>query len=194
MENERAGGGVLDWSIDAMQRLIGNSPDLMVVIDLAGHLIHANPTALDQFAGEAIARGDATVFSLIHPDDVTATQEAIRLVQAGQATRFRNRCRRCDGQYRWISWEGFMSRPEGHLYGVGRDVTTKVTATRALVDSETRFRTLSDYGPGGDLPDRPRGPGPVHEPSTAGTGRVDRAGPPERLAGGRSPGRSGLGA
>ena len=66
----------------------------------------------------------SNLLDLIHPDDVERTREAARsLAEDATLSRFDNRYRHKDGNYRWIAWAAV---PGGNLINaVGRDFTSE---------------------------------------------------------------------
>src|SRR5439155_3807257 len=85
---------------------------------------------------------------LIHPDDRSIAASAIEAMGRGERSHVRFRLRRKDGG--WVDCEsvGAAIRDEmGRavlILATARDVTEQLRADRALRDSESRFRALSD--------------------------------------------------
>lgn len=63
--------------------------------------------------------------SLIHPDDVQRSDDAISaIVHTGiPADGYENRIRTASGRYRWVSWNAQVVAEEGVVFSTGRDVT-----------------------------------------------------------------------
>ena len=68
---------------------------------------------------------DSQMIDYVHPDDRASTlEQAERLEQYGEASAdFENRWRCADGSYRWLLWSAHLSRDEGLIYAVAKDVT-----------------------------------------------------------------------
>ncbi len=119
-------------------RMWAMSPDLMLVCDLDGLIVAANPTAtrllgwtLDEFIGRRIA-------DLIHPSDLDSTAAELDKLAAGRTTlAFENRYRTKDGGYRLLDWTAVPDA--GRIHAVGRDITKE----RAIARDQERIWTLS---------------------------------------------------
>ncbi len=112
-----------------------------------------NYQTLVEIAGEMICVGDAVHFvfvndsftknlgwskeellsmpfmDLLHPDDVSKTHEAVRVLEQGEElVKFTNRYKHKDGSWRHLEW---YSRPIGELYyATARDVTSRLMMER----------------------------------------------------------------
>ncbi len=89
----------------------------------------------------------------IHPADrerVSANFAAAR--QSGTLSRFEHRIIRADGEVRWVEPLGrFLRDANGRpsrFVGVFSDVTARKSESLAVLESETRFRTLAEVHPG----------------------------------------------
>ena len=114
------------------------SPDLMVILSLDGLYQRANPSwqAVLGYAPEELTGLGAT--ALVHPDDVAATDEALRAAKAAPLPVFENRFRHKDGSYRWIQW---VTAPSGgEIFATGRDVTEAKEAQARLAQAEELLR------------------------------------------------------
>ncbi len=103
------------------------SPDLLGALNSEGYFVTSNPAWLTVLGWTEEEVASQSIFELLHPDDVEATQGGFLLTQQGQAAiRFPNRYRCKDGSYRWISWTGVPE--DGMVYCSGRDITDDVAA------------------------------------------------------------------
>jgi two-component system, sensor histidine kinase and response regulator len=87
---------------------------------------------------------------IVHPDDLSRSEEATALLASGQPlTRFEHRVRCHDGSYRWIAWNSVPYPEEELIYCVGRDVTERRAAEAAAHESEERLQAIIDALPVG---------------------------------------------
>ncbi len=72
---------------------------------------------------------------LVHPEDLAATEEALRQLVEGRATAgFENRYRCKDGSWRWLAWRAPPPAPGSRvLHAVARDVTAQRHEAERLV-------------------------------------------------------------
>ena len=106
------------------RRLFETSLDLIVVTDKRGTLIQISPSSLSILGyrpDELIGR-DAGF--LLHPDDLEATRQQMRLARHGGLTRnFDCRYMHKDGHAVPLSWTGVWSEQDQHHFFIGRDMT-----------------------------------------------------------------------
>jgi PAS domain S-box-containing protein len=131
-------------------RIMADSCPLGIwVTDAQGKTLFAN-RAYRRFCGIASeeVEQDGWLF-LLHPDDAPAILEAFdRAIQ--EHTRFsgEQRCRRADGQWRWLeSYAEPRFSPDGEflgLVGTSKDITKRKQTEQALQTSEERFRQLTE--------------------------------------------------
>ena len=128
---------------EELDAFFSHSLDLLCIADTGGFFRRLNPEwertlgyPLDELEGRRF-------LDLVHPDDVPATLGAVaRLAQGRSETRFVNRYRHRDGQYRWLEWRSF---PRGELiYAAARDLTERIQAEHAVQQSEARYRLIAD--------------------------------------------------
>jgi PAS domain S-box-containing protein len=75
--------------------------------------------------------GHLQLWELIHPDDVEATdKETQRVAQGNVSTRFVNRMRHADGDWRWLSWT--IVPDDGLMYAAVRDITEERSVVEQL--------------------------------------------------------------
>ncbi|WP_029594915.1 HD domain-containing phosphohydrolase [Exiguobacterium chiriqhucha] len=122
--------------------------DLECIMSLKTHEIFHLNVAWERVLGfplEELENMDFT--SLVHPDDVTKTEEAFASLEEGQEIyRFINRYRTIDGDYRSIEWH---SKVQGnYIYAVAKDVTERVQLEEELAERDRLLTKLSDQVPG----------------------------------------------
>lgn len=116
-----------------------SSLDMCCVADFNGHFTRVNP-ACQTILGYTPEEFCATPYiELVHPEDIEATIETVRLQlqDRRQIFSFENRYRTKTGDYRWLSWRSI--RMGESMYGVARDVTEEKIAhseTRKLLEQE----------------------------------------------------------
>jgi PAS domain S-box-containing protein len=121
---------------DRMWRL---SSDVMLVADFNARIEAVNPAWTTMLGWQREELLGKAFTSLIHPDDVAATQVEIDKLSNGQATsRFENRYRHKDGSYRWLSWTAVPD--ERFIHAVGRDVQAEKEQAEALRQAEEALR------------------------------------------------------
>ncbi len=124
------------------------SVDMLCIADMSGVFKQINK-AWEKTLGHTIEELTAVpFFEFVHPDDYEATKaEMTRLERGEDVLAFRNRYRRRDGTYRWLSWKAHSQPERGLIYAVARDVTEQVLASEELAESERRFKILADSAP-----------------------------------------------
>lgn len=107
------------------------SRDLLAVTRFDTTVVALNPVWEDTLGWPRDLLINDTVWSLVHPDDLSATHdETVRIKQGHVTDRFVNRMRHRDGSYRWLSWTAV---PEaGMIYAAGRDITSEIAAVDRL--------------------------------------------------------------
>ena len=126
---------------EELDRYFTSSLDLLCIASASGEFIRLNPE-WEKVLGYSLSELEKCRFlDFVHPDDLEATLGAIsRLAAQEKVLSFENRYRCKDGTYRWIEWRSF---PYGNLiYAAARDITGRKQIEEALLESETKYRTL----------------------------------------------------
>ncbi|WP_404439049.1 response regulator [Stutzerimonas chloritidismutans] len=107
------------------------SRDLLVVMRFDTTVVALNPVWETTLGWPRKQLVDQPLWSLVHPDDLSATLEETARIRQGDVTdRFINRMQHSDGGYRWFSW---TAAPEGdRMYAAGRDITSEIAAVDRL--------------------------------------------------------------
>lgn len=140
--DRRAASAALRASEERFRALVENSSDAVIVLDADGSLIFDNPSTarpLGYMPGEKMG---ASVFDIIHPDDVARFRRVFEeaVAHSGVATRASFRCRHKDGTWRQIesTFRSLLDNPAvGGIVVNSRDVTEQTLAEEKLRRSET---------------------------------------------------------
>ena len=111
-------------SRDELENFFAVNLDLLCIADFAGNFIKVNK-AWEEILGYSVEELQRRkFFDFVHPDDMTATIDAMALLSTQQdLLNFTNRYRSFDGSYRYIEWR---SHPVGELiYAAARDITER---------------------------------------------------------------------
>jgi PAS domain S-box-containing protein len=120
-------------------RLWRLSTDLMLVAEMDGTIVNVNPAWKTMLGWEEKDLVGRSLLSLIHPQDIAATQAELRSLEGGATTmRFENRYQSGDGGYRTLSWTAVPD--QGLIHGIGRDVTADHEAAKALRRTEVALQ------------------------------------------------------
>jgi len=120
-------------------RLWEMSADIMLRCGFDGRINIVNPAWKDVLGLDEDELIGCNLLDHIHPDDFERTRQAARfMAEGGSMTRFDNRYRHKNGNYRWISWS---VRPDVEsIYAVGRDITAEKEQSEALRSAEDALR------------------------------------------------------
>ena len=125
------------------------SPDLLCTISSAARIQDLNP-AWELTLGYASDEIKGRLFSnLIHPDDWSMTQSALRRIAEEGVGHFETRCRHKRGHYRWLAWVIVNSSQDQLLYAAARDITERRLAEERMrqqtEELERSNRELQDF-------------------------------------------------
>ena len=113
-------------------RLWEVSTDLLGILNADGYIESTNPAWTATLGWEPASILETSIYAFIHPDDVEKTRVRFQDMAGDEPVlHFENRCRRTDGEYRWLSW---VAVPEaGKFYCSARDVTQEREVRTELV-------------------------------------------------------------
>ena len=141
MQRRRQAEAQLRLKTDQMEAFFATAPDLLCIADTAGCFVRVNRRWEEVLGHPAESLSGRSFLDFVHPDDRTATQQAMaQLDTQDPVLGFVNRYRCHDGSYRHIEWH---SVPVGQLiYACARDITQRRQAEERLRASEERYRCL----------------------------------------------------
>ena len=134
--------------------LIEDQSELVSLAAADGRLLYVNPAYARHFGRDAAQMIDASLFDFVADEDRAAVDSVLGDVwRSGMARTTENRMISAEGAVRWVAWTNRLQKEqfgETLLHSVGRDVTEKKNAERALRDSQAFLaRTESVAGVGG---------------------------------------------
>jgi len=126
---------------------LANLSDLVSVIDAHGTLMHVSRAGARLVGRSVDERIGANIFDYVHPDDAefAAAKLAEAVASPGLHGPFETRLRHEDGTYRIFEVLANNLLDDPDVRGIivnSRDVTDRVSAERALHDSERLYRTI----------------------------------------------------
>ena len=130
------------------------SADLLCIIGFDGNFDRLNDRWQEVLGYKREQLLNRPLQDIVHPDERSATMEAIRQLTVGQssAARFENRLRTRDGQYCWLEWSAQSAPDEQLIFASVRDVTgRKKTQTFFHVVVESSSAGLMIVDPGGKI-------------------------------------------
>jgi len=138
----------LQQKTEELDRYFTSSLDLLCIADTDGCFRRLNPEWEKSLGYTVNELTGKRFLDYVHPDDIEATIAAIsQLQRQEEVLNFQNRYQRKDGSYIWLEWRSY---PMGKLiYAVARNITDKKRAAEELLQSEERYRritqTITDY-------------------------------------------------
>nr|WP_154368283.1 PAS domain S-box protein [Duganella alba] len=107
------------------------STDVMLVAELEGWITAINPAFTRLLGWETSEVVGTSLYTLIHPDDLEASQLEMAALAGGATTfKFENRTRRKGGGYAILSW---TAAPDSrYVHAVGRDITAERAAAEEM--------------------------------------------------------------
>jgi diguanylate cyclase len=124
--------------------------DMLATMTLDGELLEMNGSweRILGWAPEQLVGRPLTEF--VHPDDREVTLAVAQHAgEDGETSRFTNRYRTADGEWRWIEWLARRDPSQQVLYVAARDVTERFEAEQARRAAEERFRRIFEDSPNG---------------------------------------------
>jgi PAS domain S-box-containing protein len=137
----KATAEALQAKTQELDRYFTLSLDLLCIADTDGYFRRLNPE-WENTLGYSLAELEGKRFlDFVHPDDIAATMEKLTsLTTQTSVSKFVNRYRTKDGDYRWIEWS---SMPEGKLvYAAARDITERKHSAAAVQLQRDRLEAL----------------------------------------------------
>lgn len=136
----------LSESEEKFRLLVENQTDLVIKIDLDGRFLFVSPSYCRMFGKSEQDILGQTYFPTVHEDDRLSGLEAMKkLLEPPHTSYVEQRALTRDG-WRWLGWlDTAVLDDRGEvtaIVGVGRDVTERRMAERALIESEKRLRTV----------------------------------------------------
>ncbi|OOQ58819.1 PAS domain-containing protein [Mucilaginibacter pedocola] len=119
--------------LSSFEKLFQLSNDLVFVGNENGFFKKVNPafTRILGWSEEHLL--NTSTFDFVHPEDVERTVVQLEKLGQGEPTvNFLQRFKSADGSYRTIQWTSTPEPSTGNIFGIGRDVTQKITLEKEL--------------------------------------------------------------
>ncbi|WP_122318666.1 PAS domain-containing sensor histidine kinase [Pseudomonas cichorii] len=114
------------------------SPDLLAMVDFSGYFLRVNPAWGVILGREPEELVGTSILDLVHPDDVSRTQDALQHAIDQVLPLFENRYMHKDGSYRWLGW---TAAPGNSLiFALGKHITQERLHSEALRVAEEALR------------------------------------------------------
>ena len=145
----------LQASEERFRLIINNSRDIIFTMNIEGEFIFVSPAVKDALGydpGELVGRAFQ---SLIHPDDIAATEEALRknIEKGERSPNIEYRVKDKYGNWHWYTTSGsIVLNASGaflNFLGISRDITERKQLEEELRDSEAKFRNIIEHS--GDM-------------------------------------------
>ncbi|WP_416423361.1 response regulator [Pseudomonas sp. App30] len=115
------------------------SRELLAVMRFDMSPIALNPAWEDALGWSRQTLGQMQLWELVHPNDIGATvRETENIASGNVSTRFVNRMRHADGDYRWLSWT--IVPDEELMYAAVRDITSERMVLDELAAANEQLR------------------------------------------------------
>lgn len=141
----------LRQSEEKYRQLVEHQTDLVVQVDTQGRFLYVSPAYCRTFGKSEEELIGTTFMPLVHEDDLSATQEAMKALYAPPHTAaMEQRAMTVDG-WRWFAWRDSAILAEdgtvSQIVGVGRDITERKRAEHSLDESRRMLRDVIDTIP-----------------------------------------------
>ncbi|MDP3557514.1 MAG: PAS domain S-box protein [Bacteroidota bacterium] len=109
------------------------------------YITKINPAFIRIFGFNLKDLEDKPFLSLVHPDDLITTTEAVKkLKSGGSVVNFRVRSICKDGSYRWVVWSGTGDIHTGLIFAAGRDISELIENEESLKITNSFFEMSFD--------------------------------------------------
>ncbi len=125
------------------EQVVATSIDGIFVADPNGHYVFANPAGLEMLGYTLDELRELTLRDLLGPQQIAREPLRLDAIKAGERFRVERTLLGKDGRRAEVEIAASLL-PGGYLLGVAREVSAQRTATRALRESEERFRLLAE--------------------------------------------------
>ncbi|WP_116895513.1 response regulator [Pseudomonas syringae] len=106
------------------------SPDPLAILDFNGIFLRVNPAWTALLGHPEHELLGTSIMTLLHPDDVSSTQNALKHTVNHVLPLFENRYQHVDGSYHWFGWTAAPGN--GIIFALGKHLTHEKDRIKAL--------------------------------------------------------------
>lgn len=126
--------------------LVEQASDGILVHDMSGKIIEMNEAALNYVGFSMQEISGKTIIDFLFAEDLEDLPIPFEQLKRGETTGTRRRIRKKDDSAIWMDISSRMN-DEGNVIAIARDVTDRLAIEREIIESENRFRTLTESAP-----------------------------------------------
>jgi PAS domain S-box-containing protein len=140
------------------QEMVDHSLDGICSIDAAGNFTRANG-AFERILGYSADELKGHSYTqLVHPDDAERTEQVSAEIMSGRPVKdLENRYMSKGGAVVNMMWSARWSSEQNQIFCIGRDVTERKAAEKALRDAEEKYRSIFENSNDGIFQNTPGG-------------------------------------
>lgn len=126
----------LQDNLEEYKEFFEDSLDMLCMVNDDGYFVDINAAFIEILGYTKDELFKKPLFNLIHPDDLEETKEEIKNLVDGKKTfQFKNRYRKKDGTYIWLSWSAIKTK--NYIIGIARDITKEKLILAELEKKES---------------------------------------------------------
>ncbi len=128
--------------------IVENQTELVVRVNLDGRFLFVSPTYCELFGKKEQDLIGKKFLPLVHPDDQKTTNEKMKLLYQPPYTCYIEQRAFTVKGWRWLAWndKAILSAQNEiiEIIGVGRDITEQKEVEASLIESEKKFRQITE--------------------------------------------------
>lgn len=137
-------GVYLQKIADANSRIFNSAVTLNVVAGFDGYFKRVSDSWLTLMGWTEHEMKSRPFMSFIHPEDVKATEEAVRFIHEGNHLfTFENRYRAKDGSYQWLLWSSAVDMNERVIFATAINITHRKKSEDELIRSKQNLEAIA---------------------------------------------------
>lgn len=110
------------------------SPDVMAIFNFEGQVLSINPAVASILGYSSTNFQEQDFLTILHPEDYVITAQFFHNLVSGAENycEIDNRCRHCDGSYRWLAWRAVAVAEKQLIYAIAHDISEQKAVEQEL--------------------------------------------------------------